>query len=67
MVTVFFIDFALGNQQSYNMDEYSFDFYFHGVIAGNYMIQDVLSREVLEIEYLDETKHNAKVAGMAEG
>lgn len=51
------------DRQSYNVDEYSFDFYFQAIVAGNYMIQDVLSREVLEIDYLDQSHYNAKVSG----
>ena len=52
------VDMAFGAQEG---TEYSFDFYFQAIIAGNYMIRDVLSREVLEIDYLDQSRYNAKV------
>lgn len=58
-------DYAYGQggnqQQSYNVDEYSFDFFFQAIVAGNYIISDVMSRELLEIEYLDQSRYNAKV------
>lgn len=54
-------------QDSYNVDEYSFDFYFQAIIAGNYIIKDVLSREVLEIDYLDQSRYNAKVRCVKKG
>lgn len=53
---------GLQQQFSYSVDEYSFDFYFQGVIAGNYIISDVLSTELLEIQYLDQSRYNAKVS-----
>ncbi|XP_067944301.1 von Willebrand factor A domain-containing protein 5A-like isoform X3 [Watersipora subatra] len=56
-----YMDSAMANQKMFNVDGYSFDFYFQAIVAGNYMIQDVLSREVLEIDYLDQTHYNAKL------
>lgn len=53
--------YGQADQQPFGMDGFSFDFYFQAIIAGNYMIRDVLSSEVLEIDYLDQSHYNAKV------
>lgn len=60
--TVWYLLFTdSGYANPYNVDEYAFDFYFQAIVAGNYIIKDVLSREVLEIDYLDQSRYNAKV------
>ena len=66
IIWLWFTDTAIGqaDARSFSVDGYSFDFYFQAIIAGNYMIKDVLSREVLEIDYLDQTRYNAKVSSL---